>query len=82
MNAGNRFRYFLTEISSNGFLVIASGVMAPTTMEVGPQENPAVPPRGNLLPAPCQTSPTRLADYARATHGSYRLGRQGEFAQG
>jgi len=52
VNAGNRFRYFLTEISSHGFLVIASGVMAPITMEVGPQENPAVRPPGAPAPAP------------------------------
>jgi dienelactone hydrolase len=51
VNAGNRFRYFLTEISSYGFLVIASGIMAPTTMEVGPQENPPVRAPGAPAPA-------------------------------
>ena len=27
INAGNRFRYFLTEIASHGYLVAANGVM-------------------------------------------------------
>jgi len=40
INAGNRFRQFLTEIASHGYLVISGGSMADKEFEVGPQENP------------------------------------------
>jgi dienelactone hydrolase len=43
INAGNRFRSFLTEIASHGYLIAANGVMAKPELEVGPQENPRVP---------------------------------------
>lgn len=52
INAGNRFRYFLTEIASHGYLVLANGVMANPALEVGPQENPAVRPPGSPPPPP------------------------------
>ena len=39
--AGNRFRQYLTEIASHGYLVIAGGPLADKELEVGPQENPA-----------------------------------------
>ena len=39
--AGNRYRSFLTEIASHGYLVIAGGPMGPVELEVGPQSNPA-----------------------------------------
>ena len=42
--AGNRYRQFLTEIASHGYLVIAGGPMGDAALEVGPQTNPA--PRG------------------------------------
>jgi hypothetical protein len=51
INAGNRFRIFLTEIASHGFLVISGGAIANTKYEVGPQENPVVGPAG-ATPAP------------------------------
>src|SRR5262245_62101913 len=38
--AGNRFRGFLTEIASHGYLVIAGGPLQDKELEVGPQENP------------------------------------------
>ena len=47
LNAGNRFRDFLTEIASHGFLVISGGPIANIKYEVGPQENPAVPAPGS-----------------------------------
>jgi hypothetical protein len=50
LNAGNRFRDFLTEIASHEFLVISGGPIASTKYEVGPQENPAVTPRGSTSP--------------------------------
>ena len=42
--AGNRYRQFLTEIASHGYLVVAGGPMGDKELEVGPQQNPA--PRG------------------------------------
>ena len=73
INAGNRFRAFLTDLASHGFLVIGSGVMAPASMEVGAQENPRVPqpndppppPRGpNAAPPP--PPPTTAAQMTQA----------------
>jgi dienelactone hydrolase len=40
--AGNRYRQFLTEIASHGYLVIAGGPMGDKELEVGPQQNPVV----------------------------------------
>ena len=50
--AGNRYRQYLTEIASHGYLVIAGGPMGPIELEVGPQENPAVRRAGNPPAAP------------------------------
>jgi hypothetical protein len=57
IHAGNRFRVFLTEIASHGFLVISAGPIGHVSLEVGPQENPEVrkpweppaPPTGQPL---------------------------------
>jgi dienelactone hydrolase len=49
--AGNRYRQFLTEVASHGYLVIAGGPMGAVELEVGPQSNPA-PRRGGAAPAP------------------------------
>lgn len=65
INAGNRFRYFLTEIASHGYLVVANGVMASERLEVGPQENPAVRPPGSPSPSP-PTAEQRAANARRA----------------
>lgn len=56
VHAGNRFRGFLTEVASHGFLVISAGSMGHVALEVGPQENPFVarpdgPPRPEPGPA-------------------------------
>jgi dienelactone hydrolase len=40
--AGNRYRQFLTELASHGYLVIAGGPMGAVEQEVGPQSNPVV----------------------------------------
>jgi dienelactone hydrolase len=40
--AGNRYRSFLTEVASHGYLAIAGGPMGAIELEVGPQSNPAV----------------------------------------
>lgn len=50
MHAGNRFRTFLTEIASHGFLVIAAGRLEDPSLEVGPQENPVVRRPGDPPP--------------------------------
>jgi hypothetical protein len=52
IHAGNRFRGFLTEIASYGFLVISAGTMGHVSLEVGPQENPAVRRPGDPPPPP------------------------------
>jgi len=39
--AGNRYRSFLTELASHGYLVVAGGPMGAVELEVGPQSNPA-----------------------------------------
>jgi hypothetical protein len=51
VNAGNRFRWFLSEISSYGFLAIAIGPIGPPSMEGPPRpagvaETPPTPPTG------------------------------------
>ena len=58
--AGNRYRSFLTEVASHGYLVIAGGPMGPVELEVGPQSNPA----------PRQGGPGRGAQPAAPTTGS------------
>ena len=68
INAGNRFRYFLTEIASHGYLVAANGVMANDKLEVGPQENPAVRAPGSPPPPP--PSPEQRAANARRAPGT------------
>jgi dienelactone hydrolase len=59
--AGNRYRQFLTEIASYGYLVISGGPIAAVEQEVGPQSNPltraagaadARPPQANAANAP------------------------------
>jgi len=39
---GNRYRQFLTEVASHGYLVIAGGQLGAIEQEVGPQSNPVV----------------------------------------
>jgi dienelactone hydrolase len=68
INAGNRFRGFLTEIASHGYFILANGVMANDTLEVGPQENPAVRKPGDPPPAP--PSPEAAAANARRAPGT------------
>lgn len=68
INAGNRFRYFLTEIASHGYFVAANGVMANDKLEVGPQENPAIRAPGSPPPAP--PSPEVRAANARRAPGT------------
>jgi hypothetical protein len=60
VNAGNRFRWFLTEVASYGFLVIAIGPIGPASVEAGPSP-PTVP--GTAAPRPADLPPP-------ATHSS------------
>jgi dienelactone hydrolase len=61
VNVGNRFRWFLTDIASYGFLAIAIGPIGPSNAEAAPQ--PAPPrPAGAPAPAPPTAPP--------ATHSS------------
>jgi dienelactone hydrolase len=72
INAGNRFRAFLTKIASHGYLVAANGVMANPELEVGPQENPRPRTPGDPPPpppnpnapqrAPGRTTPEQLTE--------------------
>lgn len=68
INAGNRFRYFLTEIASHGYLVAANGVMANEKLEVGPQENPKIRAPGSPPPPP--PTPEQRAANARRAPGT------------
>jgi dienelactone hydrolase len=61
IHAGNRFRLFLTEIASHGFLVISAGQMGHVALEVGPQENPAVTQPGAPQPARPAQAPAPAA---------------------
>jgi hypothetical protein len=57
INAGNRFRAFLSEIASHGYVVAANGVMANPDLDVGPQENPKVRAPGEPPPPPPPPNP-------------------------
>lgn len=37
VNAGNRFRHFLTELASHGYLIVALGPVGPRVLEDGPE---------------------------------------------
>lgn len=73
-NAGNRFRWFLSEVSSYGYLVVAIGPIGPADVEAAPRAAPpgATPPGPNrdprTLPPPASHS-SQLIDainWARA----------------
>lgn len=49
--AGNRYRQFLTDVASHGYLAIAGGPMGPVEVEVGPQSNPVPRPPNTPPPA-------------------------------
>jgi predicted dienelactone hydrolase len=52
VNAGNSFRYFLTEIASHGFLVIAIGPIGPPQIEAPRTLSPGQSPPPPRPPAP------------------------------
>ncbi|MFD2780616.1 hypothetical protein ACFS32_05140 [Novosphingobium pokkalii] len=57
MAYGNRYRIFLSEIASHGYLVIAIGGVGPSTIEGGTEEGMPPPPKST-------TAPT-LSDYTQ-----------------
>ncbi len=67
--AGNRYRQFLTEVASHGYLVIAGGPMGAVELEVGPQSNPAPRPPGSPPAAP----PAQAAPPAATTPAASRV---------
>jgi hypothetical protein len=67
MHAGNRFRIFLTEIASHGFLVISAGRLEDPALEVGPQENPVVRRPGDPPPPPAIAVDPNSARARRST---------------
>lgn len=54
--AGNRYRQFLTEIASHGYLVITGGPMGDVEQEVGPQSNPVTRAQGAADARPPQAN--------------------------
>jgi len=61
VNAGNRFRYFLTEIASHGYLAIALGPIGPKEMEAPPQPTPPPQPGAAPAPAPTRSAPATMS---------------------
>ena len=60
VNAGNRFRYFLTEIASHGYFILALGPIAGKEMEAPPQPTP--PPQPGATPAaPNRSAPATMS---------------------
>jgi dienelactone hydrolase len=57
VNVGNRFRGFLSEIASYGYLVIAIGPMGPASAEARPQPIAAPPPAGAAPASPPALGP-------------------------
>ena len=66
VNTGNRFRQFLTEVSSYGYLVIAIGPIGPKEMEAPPQPpppaRPGEAPAAPRPPGPPATKAAQLID--------------------
>lgn len=58
--AGNRYRQFLTEIASHGFLVITGGPMGDIEQEVGPQSNPVTRAQGAADARPPQANASNV----------------------
>jgi len=73
MYAGNRFRGFLTEIASHGYLVIAAGPLQDKELEVGPQENPA-PRQSGAAPPPAPPAPDPANPPGRVTMAMMKHG--------
>jgi dienelactone hydrolase len=59
-NEGNRFRQFLTEIASHGYLAVAIGPIGPKEVEAPPPPPPPVQP-GAATPAPMRSAPATMS---------------------
>ncbi len=69
-NYGNRFRYFLTELASQGYLVLAVGPIAPQVAEWKVSLDPANPlPPSERLPGSYAAQLTDAIDWAIAENG-------------
>jgi hypothetical protein len=55
--AGNRYRQFLTDVASYGYLAISGGPMGGVELEVGPQSNPAPRQQGGPAAGPNDARP-------------------------
>lgn len=58
--AGNRYRQFLTEIASHGYLTITGGPMGAIEQEVGPQSNPVTRAQGAADARPPQANASNV----------------------
>ena len=58
--AGNRYRQFLTEVASHGYLMITGGPMGIVELEVGPQSNPASRGQGAADARPPQANASNV----------------------
>lgn len=67
--AGNRYRQFLTEIASYGYLVVSGGPMGVVEQEVGPQSNPTVRRAGAAPDAPPAPPERNAANIPGAPQG-------------
>jgi dienelactone hydrolase len=62
VNIGNRFRSFLTEIASHGYVILAVGPVGPASFEAAPMTNPPVARPGETVTVPSSAPPdTRSA---------------------
>jgi dienelactone hydrolase len=59
--AGNRYRQFLTEIASHGYIAISGGPMGAVEQEVGPQSNPVTRQQGAADARPPQANAANAA---------------------
>jgi dienelactone hydrolase len=59
--AGNRYRQFLTEIASYGYLAISGGPMGAVEQEVGPQSNPVTRQQGAADARPPQANAANVS---------------------
>ncbi|MBO9580471.1 MAG: hypothetical protein J7498_06230 [Sphingobium sp.] len=73
-NVSNRYRYFLTDIASRGYLVLALGHLGPGAVEHGwPEENPTLPTTPIDVTAPANSYPEDMKqaiDWAIAQNGA------------
>ena len=68
-NIGNRFRYFLTEIASYGFLVIAIGPIGPPEVEASAQMPASAAPQQRTEPATKSSQLIDAINWAVAENG-------------